>query len=176
MRPPATLPHRPKNANWCVLVWRIADVRQVLRSQDGGVTWIQRKRVVRAPAPHLRPLFRGALHRASLLPVGCLRFEVVPMPATTAKAVQRVLRCLGQNDRVDHPHHPSASQGGSRSLARAPHVPGSAHGRSECHGEGPSTVGTLESAEALAMVASRGSTALRPAPVIEVAALGSASS
>jgi hypothetical protein len=79
MRPPATLPHRPKTptgACWC---GASSDVRQVLRSQDVGVTWIERKRVVPAPAPHLRPLYPGALHRASLPPVGCQRFEVVPM-------------------------------------------------------------------------------------------------
>ena len=79
MRSRATLPHRPKTetgACWC---GPSSDVRQVLRSQDVEVTWIERKRVVPGPAPHLQPLYPGALHPASLLPVGCQRFEVVPM-------------------------------------------------------------------------------------------------
>ena len=61
------------------LVVGSSDVRQLLRSQDVGVTWIERKRVELALLCHLRSLDPDALHRASLVPEGCRRFQAVPV-------------------------------------------------------------------------------------------------
>jgi hypothetical protein len=61
------------------LVVESSDVGQLLRPQDVGVTWIEGKRVVPALPPYLRSLYPDALHGASLVPVGCQGFEVVPM-------------------------------------------------------------------------------------------------
>jgi hypothetical protein len=103
MRPLATLPHRPKTqtgACWC---GPSSDVRQVLRSQDVGVTWIEGEAGRTGPAQQVRPIYPGALHPASLLPVGSQRFELVPM-AGDAPHPASILRCL------DHPDL-SAAQG-----------------------------------------------------------------
>jgi hypothetical protein len=49
------------------LVVGSSDVRQLLRPQDVGVTWIEGKRVVPALLPYLRSPHPDALHRASLV-------------------------------------------------------------------------------------------------------------